>query len=62
MERLQKLISRAGVTSRRDAENLIAAGLNGVAEISADPPVEDKLMIFEAKKIYILLNMTMREV
>ncbi len=68
MERLQKLISRAGVTSRRDAENLIAAGrvtVDGkvVTELGAkaDPSknkicVDGKKLNFDAEKVYILLN------
>lgn len=68
MERLQKLISQAGITSRRAAEELI---LNGrvtvndtvVTELGskADPAqdriaVDGKPLRFSAKHLYILLN------
>ncbi len=68
MERLQKLISRAGVTSRRDAENLIAAGrvtVDGkvVTELGAKADIEKnkicvdgKPLTFDVEKVYILLN------
>ena len=68
MERLQKLISRAGVTSRRDAENLIAAGrvtVDGkiITELGAKADIEKnkicvdgKPLTFDAEKVYILLN------
>lgn len=68
MERLQKLIARAGVTSRRNAENLILSGkvtVDGkiVTELGAKADaqknkirVDGKLLKFDAEKIYILLN------
>ncbi|HEV8385396.1 MAG TPA: pseudouridine synthase [Candidatus Acidoferrales bacterium] len=67
-ERLQKLISRAGVASRRHAEELIAAGqvtVNGhvVTELGskADPEsdhikVRGKLLHFSQSRIYLALN------
>jgi pseudouridine synthase len=67
-ERLQKLIARAGITSRRHAEELIQAGqvtVNGeiVSELGskADPDtdsikVSGKLLRFPEQKIYIVLN------
>lgn len=67
-ERLQKLISQAGVASRRAAEELILNGrvtVNGmvVTELGskADPAsdritVDNKLLQFSGKLIYILLN------
>lgn len=68
MERLQKLISRAGIASRREAEKIIAAGRVTVdgkvtTELGAkaDPAknkirVDGKLLRFDAEKFYILLN------
>ena len=68
MERLQKLIARAGVTSRRNAENLILSGkvtVDGkvITELGAKADaqknkirVDGKLLNFNAEKIYILLN------
>lgn len=68
MERLQKLISQAGITSRRAAEELILNGrvtVNGtvVTELGskADPAqdriaVDGKPLRFSAKHLYILLN------
>jgi len=67
-ERLQKLISQAGITSRRAAEELILNGrvtVNGqvVAELGskADPAtdriaVDGKPLKFSARHLYILLN------
>jgi 23S rRNA pseudouridine2605 synthase len=67
-ERLQKIIARAGVTSRRKAEELITAGrvvVNGqvVSELGqkADPArdhirVDGKLLTFPEQKIYLMLN------
>src|SRR3984893_6245245 len=67
-ERLQKIISAAGVTSRRNAEKLIAAGLvsvNGqiVTELGskADPEqdhirVNGKLLQGAQHHIYLLMN------
>ena len=66
--RLQKLISQAGITSRRKAEALITAGcvtVNGtpVTELGAkaDPDrdhikVNGKLLRFERPSIYLMLN------
>lgn len=68
MERLQKLISQAGVCSRRKAEELIAAGrvtVNGTAVTElgskADSErdhikVDGKRLQFPDEKIYLLLN------
>ena len=68
MERLQKLIARAGICSRRAAEEIISAGrvtVDGkiVRELGAkaDPSqnkirVDGKLLHFGAEKIYLLLN------
>lgn len=67
-ERLQKIISRAGITSRRKAEELIVQGrvtVNGkvIRELGtkADPDkdhikVDGKLLRFKEQKTYILLN------
>jgi 23S rRNA pseudouridine2605 synthase len=67
-ERLQKLIARAGIASRRTAEKLILAGevtVNGkvVAELGskADPErdsikVSGRLLRFPEEKTYLLLN------
>ena len=67
-ERLQKLISRAGIASRREAENLILAGrvtVDGkiVGELGKkfNPKlhqicVDKKPLTFAEEKIYILLN------
>jgi 23S rRNA pseudouridine2605 synthase len=67
-ERLQKIIARAGITSRRKAEELITAGrvaVNGqvVKELGqkADPTrdhirVDGKLLTFSEQKIYLVLN------
>jgi 23S rRNA pseudouridine2605 synthase len=67
-ERLQKLISQAGICSRRKAEELIQAGrvtVNGtpVTELGsqADPErdhikVDGKRLTIDAGKIYLLLN------
>ena len=68
LERLQKLIARAGICSRREAEKIISAGrvtVDGkiVTELGAkaDPTknkirVDGKLLTFSAEKIYLLLN------
>ena len=68
MERLQKLISQAGIASRRAAEELILNGrvtVNGtvVTELGskADPAqdsiaMDGKPLQFSAKHLYILLN------
>lgn len=68
MERLQKLLSRAGIASRREAEKIIAAGrvtVDGkvITELGAkaDPAknkirVDGKPLRFDAEKIYLLLN------
>lgn len=67
-DRLQKIISAAGVTSRRAAEELILAGrvaVNGVVVTElgskADPAVDTvtvdgKTLTIAVKKLYILLN------
>jgi len=68
MERLQKLISQAGICSRRKAEELITAGrvtVNGTAVTElgskADSErdhikVDGKRLQFQDEKIYLLLN------
>lgn len=68
LERLQKIISAAGITSRRAAEELILAGrvtVNGtvVTELGtkADPAsdritVDGKLLVISGRHLYILLN------
>ena len=68
MERLQKIIARAGLTSRRNAEKLILEGKVTVdgkviielgAKFDADKNkicVDGKILKFDAEKIYILLN------
>ena len=68
MERLQKIIARAGVTSRRNAEKLILAGkvtVDGkiITELGVKFDaqknkicVDGKILTFDAEKIYILLN------
>ena len=67
-ERLQKILSRAGVASRRTAEKMISAGrisVNGVivqgqgikADIDRDQiRVDGKLISAEMEKVYIVLN------
>ncbi|MBQ7630416.1 MAG: rRNA pseudouridine synthase [Selenomonadaceae bacterium] len=67
-ERLQKLISRAGLASRREAENFITAGrvtvdgkvvttLGARADAAKNKIcVDGKLLTFDAEKIYLLLN------
>lgn len=67
-ERLQKIIARAGITSRRNAEKLVASGLvtvNGkiVSEMGAkaDPQrdhikVDGKLLRFVPGRLHIMLN------
>ena len=67
MERLQKLIARAGICSRREAENLISAGrvtvdgkvikeLGAKADINQKIRVDGKLLHFDTENIYLLLN------
>lgn len=67
MERLQKIIARAGLTSRRNAEKLISEGkvtvdgktatLGTCADSQKNKIcVDDKILTFDAEKIYILLN------
>lgn len=68
LERLQKLISQAGICSRRKAEELILAGqvtVNGVLTTElgskADPEcdsirVDDKRLKFDERRVYYLLN------
>jgi len=68
MERLQKMIARAGIASRRHAEDLIVEGkvqVNGkvVTELGTkvDPArdhvkVDGKRIQVESQKIYLLLN------
>ncbi|MBU2701020.1 23S rRNA pseudouridine2605 synthase [Sporomusaceae bacterium BoRhaA] len=65
-ERLQKVISQAGVTSRRDAEKIITAGrvkVNGktVSELGTKVELEDVIKIDgkainREKLVYVLLN------
>jgi len=67
MERLQKVIANAGVTSRRKAEDLIVSGkveVNGkvVRELGVSVSGEDiisvngKTIVRDTKKVYYLLN------
>jgi len=67
LERLQKLIARAGICSRREAEKIISAGrvtvdgkvvteLGSKADISQKIRVDGKLLHFDTEKIYLLLN------
>lgn len=67
MERLHKIISRAGICSRREAEKLILAGrvtvdgkiireLGAKADSNQKICVDGKPLTICAKKIYILLN------
>ena len=67
-ERLQKLISRAGLMSRREAENFIVAGrvtvdgkivntLGARADSAVNKIcVDGRELTFDAEKIYLLLN------
>ena len=67
-ERLQKILSRAGVASRRAAEKMIAEGRISVNRLvvtvpgtKADPQkdeirVDGRLISLETEKIYILLH------
>lgn len=67
-ERLQKILSRAGVSSRRTAEKMIASGrisVNGAVVTQpgtkADPQKDDirvdgRLVSLEAERVYIMLN------
>jgi len=67
-ERLQKILSQAGITSRRAAENLIVSGrvaVNGrtvtVLGTKADPEtdritLDGKPVTIQTRKIYIILN------
>lgn len=67
-ERLQKLISRAGLMSRREAENFIVAGrvtvdgkvvntLGARADVDKNKIcVDGKELTFDVEKIYLLLN------
>ena len=68
MERLQKLISRAGISSRREAEKIILEGrvtVDGkiISELGAKAEpnlnkicVDGKILTFDVEKIYLLLN------
>ena len=67
LERLQKLIARAGICSRREAEKLIAAGrvkvdgqivreLGAKANLNQNISVDGKLLTFDDEKIYLMLN------
>lgn len=67
LERLQKLIARAGICSRREAEKLITAGrvkvdgqivreLGAKANPNQKISVDGKLLTFDAEKIYLMLN------
>ncbi|MBA31222.1 MAG: pseudouridine synthase [Chloroflexi bacterium] len=65
-ERIQKIISKSGVVSRRKAEQLIISGrvrvnnnvaiIGQTADISKDIITIDKCKIFLEKKIYIILH------
>ena len=67
IERLQKLIARAGVCSRREAEKIILAGrvtvdgqvvreLGSKADTNQKIRVDGKILRFDTEKIYLLLN------
>ena len=67
MERLQKLIARAGICSRREAEKLISAGrvtVNGkiIHELGVKASTNQKICVdgkplnLGAEKIYLMLN------
>ena len=67
MERLQKLIAKAGLCSRRKAELLISQGkvaVDGkiISELGAKASpnqkitVDGKLLTLDAEKIYLMLN------
>lgn len=67
MERLQKIIARAGICSRRQAERLILSGkvtvdgkiireLGSKADLNQKICVDGKNLTFDTEKIYILLN------
>ena len=67
MERLQKLIARAGICSRREAEKIILSGrvtvdgkiiteLGAKADVNQKIRVDGKPLHFGAEKIYLLLN------
>lgn len=67
MERLQKLIARAGICSRREAEKLIWDGrvtvdgktireLGAKADVNQKIRVDGKILHFNTEKIYLLLN------
>lgn len=67
MERLQKIIARAGICSRREAEKLILSGrvavdgkivteLGAKASTNQKIRVDGKILNFDTEKIYLLLN------
>ena len=67
MERLQKLIARAGICSRREAEKIILAGrvtvdgkivseLGAKADLKQKIRVDGKILNLNTEKIYLLLN------
>lgn len=67
LERLQKIIARAGICSRREAEKLILDGrvsvdgkiireLGAKAELNQKIRVDGKLLTLDSEKIYIMLN------
>ena len=67
MERLHKIIARAGICSRREAEKLILAGrvtvdgkiiteLGSKVDSKQKIRVDGKILRFDTEKIYILLN------
>ena len=67
MERLQKLIARAGICSRREAEKFISAGrvtvdgkiireLGAKASINQKICVDGKPLHFDEENIYLMLN------
>ena len=66
-ERLQKIIARAGICSRREAEKLISAGkvtvdgkiiteLGSKVDSKQKIRVDGKLLTLDTEKIYLLLN------
>ena len=67
MERLQKIIARAGICSRREAEKIISEGrvtvdgkiiteLGAKANHNQKIRVDGKILRFDTEKIYLLLN------
>lgn len=67
-ERLQKLLSQAGIASRREAENIIKAGrvkVNGkVAQLGDKASFKDRILVItirlHVKKKYILFLINLK--